>query len=118
MTETVTETPAPVRDKTVIVEVPKDSRLEGLLTLRDSLKEKRDAAQQAYDENKEGILRELMLLYPDQDIKVYEMQGTRMWKRMTYTFSRTPYLPGKLIEEHLPVVYEAFKRYKQGWTLR
>lgn len=118
MTETTTEKPVPVRDKTVIVEVPKDSRLEGLLTLRDSLKDKRDAAQGAYDENKEGILRELKQLYPDPTIKVYEMQASRMWRRMTYTYSRAAYLPGKVIEEHLPVVFEAFKRFKEGWTLR
>lgn len=110
--------PEPARDRTVIVDVPKDSRLEMLLCIWESAKEKQDAAEAAYDEVKSGILAELQGAYPDKDIKAYDIAGGPMWPAMTYTYSETPYLPAPKIREFLPPVYEAFKQYRKGWTLR
>ncbi len=118
MTQTATETPVIVRDQTVIVDVPKDSRLEALLTIGKGLKEAEDAAVTAHEENKKAILAELVLLYPARNIKVYEITATRMYKAMSYGFQRSPYLPSGPIKEHLFPVYEAYKKFKESWVLR
>lgn len=121
MTQTATEaTAAPevVRERTVIVDVPKDSRLESLLVIEEDLKEKEKAARENHEANKKGILAELKALYPDDDIKVYEVPASRMYKKMAYTFQRSPYLPTDLIRKHMAPVYEAFKAWKESWVLR
>ncbi|HVT97925.1 MAG TPA: hypothetical protein VHE33_10475 [Acidobacteriaceae bacterium] len=105
----------PVRDRTVIVEVPKDSRLEQLLCIAEVTKAKADAAQDAYDELKDGILAELVALHPDLDIKGYDIPAGPMWPGFTYTWQSQFFLPAPKIREHLPPVYEAFKQEKSFW---
>ncbi len=118
MTQTQTEVTPVTRDRTVVVSVPQDSRLEALLCVEENLKEKERAAKAAHEENKKAILAELQRLHPEDDIKVYEIPASRMWKAMSYTFQRSPYLPAKLIREHLAPIYEAFKQWKESWVLR
>lgn len=108
----------PVRDRTVIVDVPRDSRLETLLCLWENAKAKLDAAEADYDDLKAGILRELQSLDGAPDIKCYEIPANRMHPGLAYTYSRTPYLPAGKIRDHLPAVYDAFKQYKASWVLR
>jgi hypothetical protein len=110
-------TPEVERDKTVVVSVPKDSRLETLLCLWESAKEKADAAEGAYSEIKDGILHELQELYPEDDIKTYDIPGGKMYPPLTYTFSKIPYLPAPKIREHLEPIWDAFKQYKRSWRL-
>lgn len=111
------EAEIPVRDKTVIVDVPKDSRLEALLCICGGAREKRAAAEAAEDEVKAGILAELRRLYPGEDIKVYDIPGGPMWAPMTYDYREVPYLPAPKIREHMPSVYDAFRQFKRYWTL-
>jgi hypothetical protein len=118
MTQTASEAPSVIRDKTVIVDVPKNSRLEGLLTIEEGLEDKASAANAALKENKAAILTELKLLHPDQDIKVYEIPRTQMWNKRTYTYSLSWYLPTDMIKKHMAPVFEAFKACTEKWTLR
>jgi hypothetical protein len=108
----------PERDRTVVVTVPPNSRLEALLCLWENVKDKKDAAEAAYDEVKEGILAELRALDPGEDVKAYDIAGTRMYPPLSYSYSRTPYLPAPKIREHIPSVYDAFKQFKESWVLR
>lgn len=114
-------TPTPlaevVRDKTVIVEVPKDSRLETLLTIAGVQREKYLAAQAAYKETQDGILAELQALHPDADIKVYEIPGTGMYGPMAYGYVEQDYLPAPKIRESIPEFYDAWKGQKKFWKL-
>jgi hypothetical protein len=118
MTETEVTAVQHARDRTVIVQVPPDSRLETLLCTWEVVKDKRDAADAAYDELKAGILKELTSLHPDLDIKNYDIPGSRMWPALNYGYQETPYVPDAMLREHLPPVYEAFKKMKQSWILR
>lgn len=108
----------PERDKTVIVTVPKDSRLEALLATYETVKARRDEAAAAYDDLTSGILAELRELDSAPDIKVYEIQATRMWPALAYGYQQTPYLPAPKVRAHIPAVWDAFKQYKESWVLR
>jgi hypothetical protein len=105
------------RDKTVVVSVPPDSRLEALLCTAADRKARADAAKADWAETQEGILAELTALYPAKDIKAYVIPGGPVWPAMTYGFQRQAYLPARPVREHLGPVYEAFKAWKTFWRL-
>lgn len=106
------------RDKTVIVQVEKDSRLEALLTTYEAVKDRRDEADEAYDQLTSAVLAELKALYPAGDIKVYDIPGCRMWPPLAYGYQRSAYLPGPKIREFLPAVWDSFHDFKESWVLR
>jgi hypothetical protein len=113
----VTETAKPVRDRTVIVTVPKDSRLETLLCIAGVTKEKKEAADRAWTEVQDGIFAELTALHPEADIKVYDVQPGPMWDGYTYSYSESYYMPAEKVRAHLSPVWEAFKQVKSSWRL-
>ena len=116
-TTPVHEIAVPVRDQVLIVQVPKDSRLEQLLCIEDITRTRHEAAKAAFDELKDGILAELMRLYPAEDIQSYEIPAGQMWRAMAYTYQEQDFLPAAKIKEHLPPVYDAFKSKKKFWRL-
>ena len=107
-----------VRDKTVIVQVPADSRLEALLCTWEVTKAKHDAAAAAYDELKSGILAELTAMHPELDIRAYDIPASRMWPALTYGYKESYFLPAAKVKEYVEPVYEAFKQLKGYWELR
>lgn len=113
----VTEIAVPVRDRTVIVIVPKDSRLETLLCIAGVTKDKKDAADKAWAEIQEGIFAELTAMHPEADIKVYDIAPGPMWDGYTYSYSESFFMPAKKVREHLSPVWEAFKQVKSSWRL-
>lgn len=112
------EAPAATRDRTVIVDVPPDSRLETLLCLHDTLKEKAEAAKAAWDDFQDGLMAELVRLDPGPDVKSYVIAKSPMYPGLAYTYQESDYLPGPAIREHLPPVWNAFKKVKSSWVLR
>jgi hypothetical protein len=117
-TEPAVEAPEVVRDRTVIVDVPKDSRMEALLCLHDTLRARKDAANEAWDDFQSGLLTELTALHPDPDIKTYQIPKSPMYPGLTYGYQESDYLPGPLVREHMPPVWDAFKKIKKSWVLR
>lgn len=113
----VTEIAVPVRDRTVIVTVPKDSRLETLLCIAGVTKDKKDAADKAWKEIQEGIFAELTAMHPEADIKVYDIAPGPMWDAYTYAYSQSDYLPAEKVRAHLSPVWDAFKQVKESWRL-
>lgn len=114
--------PATDRPEVVIVDVPKESRLEQLLCLEEKLRAARDAANANWDEFKGGIEAELQKLYPGDaaPTKTFEIPGGPMWKALTVSWrDGKEYLPTDLIQQHIPQVWEAFKKRGRGyWDIR
>jgi hypothetical protein len=107
-----------VRDRTVIVDVPADSRMEQLLCLHDTLKAKKEAANEAWDDFQDGLFTELVTLHPDKDIKIYQIPKSPMYPGLAYGYQESDYLPGPMVREHMPPVWDAFKKVKKSWVLR
>jgi hypothetical protein len=110
------------RPEVVIVEVPKDSKLEQLLCLEEKLRAAKDAADANWDEFKSALTAELQKLYAGSTAptKGYEIPGGPMWRPMTMTWQNgKDYLPTDLIKKHIPQVWDAFKKRTTGyWVLR
>lgn len=107
-----------VRDKTVIVDVIKDSRMEALLCLHDTLKEKKEAACEAWDDFQSGLFAELVKQHPELDVKSYVIPKSNMYPGLTYTYQESDYLPGPAVRQYMPPVWDAFKKVKASWVLR
>lgn len=117
MTTAPQETDEAVRDRTVVVQVPKDSRLETLLCLAKFTHERFTAAKEAYDELKDNILADLQELYPDADIKTYEIPGCEMYPPVTYGYQEQDYLPTPKVRQAVPEFYDLFKAKKKFWKM-
>jgi hypothetical protein len=118
MTEPTEEKKRPER---VLVKPDPDSRLAGLLCLYERKKAAADEAEKAYEELKKSILAELMALFPkeeDRPSKAFDISGNEMYPPVSYTFVSKYYLSNPLIKEHMPAVYEAFKKQSTHWELR
>lgn len=117
------DAPAPTsRPEVVIVEVPQDSRLEQLLCLEEKKRAKYEAAKDEWDELKGGVIAELQKMYPGDAMptKGFEIPGSPMWKALTVSWRNgKDYLPTSLIKQHIPQVWDAFKKTSAGyWDFR
>jgi hypothetical protein len=115
--------PAPdARPETVIVEVPKESRLEQLLCLEETYRAEHEAADARWDEWKKAVTAELQQQYPGDaaPAKAFEIHGSAMWKALRISWhDGKEYLPTDLIKAHIPRVWEAFKKKGNGyWDIR
>jgi hypothetical protein len=110
------------RPEVVIVEVPKDSRLETLLCLEASRRADKDAALAAWEELKDGVAAEVQRMYPGDaaPTKAFEIPGGPMWSPLTLSWrDGKEYLPTTLIREHIPQIWDAFKQTTRGyWDFR
>jgi hypothetical protein len=110
------------RLETVIVTVPKDSRLEALLCMEGKARDAHDAAEANWRELKSAIAAELQGLYPGDaaPTKSFEIPGGPMWAGLTVSWRNgKEYLETGLIKQHIPQVWEAFKKQSAGyWELR
>lgn len=115
-------TPEPKqRPERVLVKPHPDSRLAGLLCLYETRKAEADAAKAAYKELKASILAELTEMFPDEEdqpLKSYDIPGCDMYPPVSYTYVSKFYLSNPLIRQHMPAVYEAFKKEQSHWELR
>jgi hypothetical protein len=117
----MTETPdVKKRPERVLVKPDPDSRLASLLCLYETRKAEADAAEKAYDELKKSVLTELeaMTSEDERPSKAYDIVGSPMWPPVSYTYISKFYLSNPMIREHLPEVYEAFKKEQHHWELR
>ena len=118
----MTETSEPKqRPERVLVKPDPDSRLAGLLCLYETRKAEHNAAEAAYKELGKSILSELMEMHPDEDTrptKAFDIPGCDMYPPVSYTYVSKYYLSNPLIREHMPDVYEAFKKEQAYWELR
>jgi hypothetical protein len=110
------------RLETVIVTVPKDSRLEALLCTEGKARDAHDAAEANWKELKSAIAAELQALYPGDaaPTKSFEIPGGPMWATMSVSWREgKEYLETGLIKEHIPQIWKAFKKQGRGyWELR
>jgi hypothetical protein len=106
--------PESTRPERVIVKPPKDSRLEALMCEFAMRQKAAQDAAQKFKELKEGIAAELEALYPEEirPTEAFEIPGTFMYDAITMNYKSEPYLPAAAIREHLPQVYDAFKKFK------
>jgi hypothetical protein len=123
LTAQVQAQPAPgARPETVIVEVPKESRLEQLLCLEEKRRAKYETAKAEWDEWKKGVTAELEHLYTGNaaPTKGFEIPGGPMWKAIAVSWrDGKEYLPTDLIKQHIPQVWDAFKKRGSGyWDVR
>jgi hypothetical protein len=123
LTAQVQAQPSPTdRPETVIVEVPKDSRLEALLCLEETRRAEMEAAKAAWDELKGGVTAELERMYPGNaaPTKGFEIPAGPMWKAISVSWrDGKEYLPTDLIKQHIPQVWDAFKKRGSGyWDFR
>lgn len=107
-----------VRERTVIVDVPADSRMEALLCLHDTLKAKKEAAKEAWDDFQSGLFNELVKLHPEPDVKTYVIPRSSMYPGLAYGYQESDYLPGPTVRQYMPPVWDAFKKVKSSWVLR
>lgn len=114
--------PVSARPEYVIVTVPRDSVLEALLTLEDSKRTAYETAKQDWDEYRSALEARVMELYPGDlaPTKGFEIPGGPMWKGMTLNWTEgREFLANDLIRQHIPQVWNAFKKQSKGyWTLR
>jgi len=104
----------------VVVVVPKDSRLEGLLAQYKPLKAARDEAAEAFDANSKAIRAELEEMYPPEKrpSEAYEIPASLMWPQLTFAYKEMKQLATKQVKQLLPVVYNAFTVTRSWWELR
>lgn len=106
----------------VIVAVPKESRLESLLCMEEKARDAHDAAEANWKSLKSAIAAELSAMYPGSaaPTKSFEIPGTKMWAPLTVSWrSGREYLSTDLIRQHIPQVWEAFKKQSAGyWEIR
>jgi hypothetical protein len=106
----------------VIVTVPKESRLEQLLCMEGKARDAHKAAEDNWDDLKAAITAELTAMYPGSaaPTKAYEIPGSKMWAPLTVSWREgREYLETKLIREHIPQVWDAFKKRSRGyWDIR
>jgi len=102
--------------------VPPEGKLEQLLCLEEKLRAAHEAANANWDEWKKAVTGELGRLYPGDAApsKAFEIPGGPMWKALTVSWREgKEYLPTDLIQQHIPQVWEAFKKRGKGyWDLR
>jgi len=114
--------PSTERPEVVVVEVPKDSRLEALLCLEEKRRAEHEAAEAAWTELKSGITAELERMYPGSaaPVKGFEIPAGPMWKAIAVSWrDGKEYLPADLIRAHIPQVWDAFKKRGKGfWDFR
>lgn len=110
------------RPEVVIVTVPKESRLESLLCMEEKARDAHEAAEANWKELKSAVAAELSAMYPGSaaPTKSFEIPGTQMWAPMTVSWrDGREYLSTDLIRQHIPQVWEAFKKKSAGyWELR
>jgi hypothetical protein len=110
------------RPEVVIVDVPAESKLEQLLCLEEKLRTAHEVADAHWDEWKLAVTGELNRLYPGDEAptKGFEIPGGPMWKALSVSWRPgREYLPTDLIQQHIPQVWEAFKKRSKGfWDIR
>lgn len=110
------------RLETVIVRVPKDSRLEALLCMEEKARDAHSAADANWDELKSAITAELQAMYPGDaaPTKSFEIPGGPMWHGLTVSWRNgKEYLETSLIRQHIPQIWDAFKKQSKGyWEIR
>lgn len=115
-------TPLTDQPEVVIVDVPPESKLEQLLCLEEKLRSAHEAADANWDEWKKAVSGELGRLYPGEaaPTKAFEIPGGPMWKALTVSWRNgKEYLPTPLIKQHIPQVWNAFKKTSAGyWDIR
>jgi hypothetical protein len=106
----------------VIVTVPKESRLESLLCMEEKARDAHKAAEDNWDSLKAAITAELTAMYPGSaaPTKAFEIPGSKMWNPLTVSWREgREYLESSLIKQHIPQVWEAFKKRSRGyWDIR
>lgn len=109
--------PAP---EVVIVRPEKDSPLESLLCLYEARKAAHDAADTEWEDYKAALVSALRTYEPDENVKEYEVPATPMWPAVAVSWRNgREYLPTKLIRQHIPQVWDAFKQTTRGyWDVR
>ena len=114
--------PATDRPEVVIVDVPKESRLEQLLCREEKVRAAYAAAEAERDELRKAVIAEVEALYPGNraPTKGYEIPGGPMWNPLRLSWHEgREYLEDSLIKEHIPQIWDAFKKKGKGyWDFR
>lgn len=112
----------PLQDKpeVLIVRPEKDSPLETLLCLYEQRKTTYDAASEQWEEYKKSLTSALRSYESDENVKVYEIPATRMYPGLAVRWREgREYLPTELIRQHIPQIWDAFKKRSRGyWDIR